>query len=444
MHTPVRNTTFQVDVLHHHYQLYLFDMSFSITKSCIRLLLALLAICSVLFNQLYVNVPFSRELTILQTQTDEERTILRSLGRMLPDTENENEVHPILRNLIKINADGSCTWVEPTDVNQDPNYDLFSTLLVSYPGSAKRAAHMQMAGLTERTTRDDFYLNPDSPVQRYAFFKTQYPHHEGIWSWGNRTSQSIYVLQNPRMALITYHFILAEIYFSTSWQTSYNALSRVFTMHAPVEGWQRWRDIRFKSEIRQWSWHLDFWMEGGLMRDFYTHELTTSEHFVRLMAPERFSEGELRAYQAKLSNVQPAYDNHCAGGSIQSGCRPVAITSFEGIMNEATGPQEASKLAAAIENKAGIDVIAQHGRECAWRKIVVERVTGVRDDRDRVGPSIDNYVFTREEMLLIIEELERVRDKYTSSEWASNTVAQDIVGYMEEYIVDNQGILDLM
>lgn len=340
--------------------------------------------------------------------------------------------------------DGDCEWVEPKDVSQDPEFNLFSTLLVSYPGSAKRAAHMQISGLTERTTRDDFFLDRDAPVQRYAFYKTQYPHHEGIWSWKDAASQSIYVLQNPRMALLTYHFVLVEIYFSTTWIKSYDALDRVFTIHGPVDGWQRWRDTRFRSEIHQWSWHLDFWVEGGLMRDFYTHEITTPEHFERLKHPENFGEGELKAYQAALTDVQPTYDEHCTSGEIQAGCSPVAITSFEGIMSNATGPLESAKLASAIENKAGFEVIEQNGRECAWRKVVVERVTGVRDDRDRQGPPIESYVFTKEEMQMIIEELERVRTKYSSAEWNNNEIAQQIVEYMEGYIVDNQAILDAM
>ena len=35
---------------------------------------------------------------------------------------------------------------------------------------------------------------------------------------------------------------------------------------------------------------------------------------------------------------------------------------------------------------------------------------------------------------MIIGELKRLRDKYSASEWSSNTVAVDLVGYMDEYI----------
>lgn len=406
----------------------------------IIIILSVSAICSVFLNQLSLTVSSPKN----RVRQNKEGTIIRNLANILSDESRQKEEPTITRSLVKILPDGNCTWVEPTDVNQDPDFDLFSTLLVSYPGSAKRAAHMQMAALTERTTRDDFYLDKNAPIQRYAFFKTQYPHHEGIWSWGSQCSQSIYVLQNPRRALITYFFILEEIYFSTTWQKSYDALDRVFTINAPVDSWKIWRNNRFRSEIHQWSWHLDFWMEDGLMRDFFTHNFTTPEHFVRLMSPERFSEGELRSYQAKLTDVQPSYDPHCANGLIQSRCSPVAVTSYEGIIDHTTGPQETDKLANAIGNKAGIPVIDQRGRECAWRKVVIERVTGIREDRDRVGPPFESYIFTREEMQTIVDELERVRDKYSSVEWASNKNAQQIVGYMEDYIVENQAILDAM
>jgi len=377
----------------------------------IKLMLLIVVFCNILSDQFYSKT-FSKSLRI------------------------RKDDGPIHRRLVRMLTDGSCEWVEPKEVNQDPNFNLFSTLIVSFPGSAKRAAHMQLSGLTELTTRDDFYLNDTSPIRRYAFYKTQYPHHEGVWSWGNSTRQSIYVLQNPMRALITYHFILYEIYFSTLWWKSYEALSRVFTMHAPLDSWEDWRNHRFKSEIKQWGWHIDYWMEGGLMRDFYSHEYTTPEHFERLKHPERYSEGELKAFQNGLTDVQPVYDKHC--NEIEAGCRPVTVTSYESIMDATTGALEAAKLASVIKNKPGLEVIEGEGIDCAWKKIVVERATGIRDDRDREGPLFETYDFTLEELKLIVEELERVRAKYSSAEWDNNENAQRIVEYMEGYLQDNQ------
>ena len=27
--------------------------------------------------------------------------------------------------------------------------------------------------------------------------------------------------------------------------------------------WTRWRDLRFKDEVKLYEWHIDFWMENG-------------------------------------------------------------------------------------------------------------------------------------------------------------------------------------
>jgi len=395
-------------------------MEISVQPKYIKLTLLILAICNIFLGEVYLKI-FSGSLKIREHDADDEIPH-RRLVRMLPD--------------------GECEWVEPKPVNQDPNFDIFSTVIVSYPGSAKRAAHTLFSGLTELTTRDDFYLNETSPIQRYAFYKTQYPHHEGIWSWDAACRQSVYVLQNPRRALITYHFILYEIYFSTQWWQSYEALHRVFTLNAPLDSWDEWRDLRMRSEIRQWGWHIDYWMEGGLMRDFYTNEITTPEHFDRLKHPERFSEGELRAFQNGLINVQPTYDGVC--DQIESGCQPVTVTSYESIIRDTTGPLEANKLASVIKNKVGLEVAEGEGIYCTWKKIQLERASGIRDDRDRVGPAFEDYEYTLEEMLLLVEEIERVRDKYSSPEWENDENAQLIVVYMEDYIYENQVMIRAM
>jgi len=52
-----------------------------------------------------------------------------------------------LRTLVNILPDGDCEWVEPTNF-QGNDFDLFSTVLVSFPGSAKRAAFLHLEGLT--------------------------------------------------------------------------------------------------------------------------------------------------------------------------------------------------------------------------------------------------------------------------------------------------------
>mmetsp|Transcript_35173 Transcript_35173/g.41965 ORF Transcript_35173/g.41965 Transcript_35173/m.41965 type:complete len:404 (-) Transcript_35173:151-1362(-) len=339
----------------------------------------------------------------------------------------------IKRKLVTNLGGGQCEWVDGVDVDQDPNFELFSTAIVAFPGAGKRIAFLQLEALTELTTRDDFF--PPSNITRYAYFKTQYPHHEGIWSWGNKCSQSVYLLTNPRMALITYLFILHEIHYAKDWKSAYSHLGRVFTIRTPIEEWEIWRHERVNAEIHWWGWHIDFWMEGGLLRDIFTHELTTLEHFRRLMDPSIYTEAELRVYQSQLTDVQPVYDIHCKGkyNDIPD-CRPTAIASYERMMDPSTGPQEVAKFTSVIEGKAGIKFVEKAVRQCAWEKVVIDRGSGRRDTRDRKGPPLRDYAFTLEQETSMMGELVRIRDKYRAPEWSSIPVAVDLVEYMEEYI----------
>jgi len=344
-------------------------------------------------------------------------------------------------------ATGDCEWVTPIPVNQDPEVDVFQTLLVSYPGAAKRATYMQLSGLTGLLTADDFYLT-NNKLDRYAFYKSQYPHHEGIWSWKDRVSQSIYVLQNPRTALQDYMFLVSEIHYSDGWIKSFSNLFRTFTLRPLAAEWITWRDNRFNSEIHFWRWHIDYWMEGGLLRDVYTHELTTPEHFNRLLKPSQYEEAELTSFQNGLVDVTATYDDHCGhdgnDGDIDD-CRPVTIVSYEHITGYVTGPEEVAKLAAVIENKAGINIIPEGKRQCLWEKIVTEglAVTGVRDAGDRVGPGLGTFVYDETQILMIIEQLEFMYAKYNSGDWIDNPAAHLLKSYLLEYMQENKRFLQV-
>jgi len=331
-------------------------------------------------RQLESNV-FSSSRKLLP-QAQEKHGIERNLVTVLPDGECEWKEGIIERKLVTALPGGGCKWVAGKDVNQDPDFELFSTAIVAFPGAGKRIAFLQLEALTELTTRDDFY--PPSNITRYAFFKTQYPHHEGIWSWGDKCSQSVYLLTNPRMALVTYLFILNEIHYATDFMTAYSHLNRVFTIRTPIEDWEIWRKERALAEIHWWSWHIDFWMEGGLYRDIFTHELTTPEHFRRLMDPSIYTQAELGVWQSQLTDVQPTYDPHCNGVDMPD-CSPTAIASYERMMDPSTGPKEVAKFTSVIEGKAGIDFVENEVRQCAWEQIVIEKGSGRRDTHDREG-----------------------------------------------------------
>jgi len=387
---------------------------------------------------------FGSCLNLLQNNPEvrESRSPVYSSGRNLKEVDFSS-----LRSLVKI-IDGkapgdNCEWVEPKMLNESTNSDLFSTILVAYPGSAKRAAFLQLEGLTELMATDDYNLNEDQTDVKYAFVKTQYPHHEGIWSWGARGNQTVYVLQNPRTALQTYMFLLHEIHYSNGWWTSYANIPRTFTLRPVLSEWEDFKEARFAREVQSWGWHLEYWMENGLFRDVFTHQLTTPEGIEGIMNPSIYSAPELASYQEGLSNVNATWDKHCVEGDMPY-CVPVAIVSYEKLMDPLTGPSELAKLAAVIQNQPGMNVVDQIAWDCVWNEVVLRNDTGVRVDANREGPEMDNYSFTVEEVKTILIELERLKEKY-SSESAQLAYAGPVYGilvtYLDEYITDQKNYL---
>ena len=41
--------------------------------------------------------------------------------------------------------------------------------------------------------------------------------------------------------------------------------------------------------IGWYGWLIDYWMEGGILRDYFDHKLTTAEHWAKLREPETFT-----------------------------------------------------------------------------------------------------------------------------------------------------------
>jgi hypothetical protein len=332
---------------------------------------------------------------------------------------------------------GQCEWKGPVDAPQDT--EVFSTLLTAYPGSGKRTAFMQLEGMTELRTGDDYgFTNPDAPPDtKYAFMKSSYPHHEGTWSFGSQMSQTILLVRNPRWALVNYHHMTYELDYSETWLDSYKRRLNVYTMRPPVADWVQWRNSRFDLEIKKWGWYIDYWMEGGLLRDILTNDLTTSEHFEHTTQPLLYGEAELVAEQVSLGVVSPPeYDKHCV--SNMEDCKPVAIASFEKMIEKETGCEEVDRFLAALEGKAGMSVIEREARECVWEELIVLGKGNEKTFQNRKGPAKNDFGFRPPEMRKIQAELQRLREKYSTSEdWINDPIAQSLVGYLDEYIAEN-------
>ena len=61
-----------------------------------------------------------------------------------------------------------------------------------------------------------------------------------------------------------------------------------------MDNYAGWRDERVMDEIGWYGWVIDYWMESGLMRDYFDHKITTPAHFELLREPETYTYGELQ------------------------------------------------------------------------------------------------------------------------------------------------------
>mmetsp|Transcript_14667 Transcript_14667/g.20937 ORF Transcript_14667/g.20937 Transcript_14667/m.20937 type:complete len:441 (+) Transcript_14667:153-1475(+) len=360
-----------------------------------------------------------------------------ALQKAASNNDKDEDSFEIERTLSIDLGNGNCEWTPSVDADQEK--PLFTTLVAAYPGSGKRTAFMQFEGLTGLKTGDDHNLNAAELSKKYAFMKTSYPQHEGIWSWGGKMNQVVFLIRNPRWAIPSYYHLLNEINFAKEWEEAYENMSRTYSHRSVLQKWYDWKAIRFQAEIHWWSWFVDYWMEGGLMRDIFTHELTTPEHWSKLvLGPTVYPEPQLRASQAALPRDLPfTYDPHCIADL--PGCQTMAIASLEKIMDPVTGPDEVAKFSSVLENKIGVEVISPEARPCVWRELITNR-KGVRNmwDRDGHGPPQEAFGFTADQMGLIIQELRRIKDKYSSPEWAANHIATELVSYVTAYIVENE------
>ena len=54
--------------------------------------------------------------------------------------------------------------------------------------------------------------------------------------------------------------------------------------------------------------------------------------------------------------------------------------------------------------------------------------------RDEKGPKRAEKTLTSKELAFMLDEVEYIHDKYSAGEWASDPAAQQLVGYMTNYI----------
>ena len=107
-------------------------------------------------------------------------------------------------------GNGECQWkaaIQYRDEGFPSTANFSKTIIAGYPSGDKRLTFTQLEGLTGLSARDEWdfkFLG----MTNQPFIKANYPHHEGIWGWGDVGDQVILVVSELRRVLVEYHDIL--------------------------------------------------------------------------------------------------------------------------------------------------------------------------------------------------------------------------------------------
>jgi len=330
---------------------------------------------------------------------------------------------------------GNCKWQPPKYAVPNENFvDFHKTIIAGFPSGDKRMIFIQMEALTGWPAKDEWdfeYLG----ITNHPFIKANYPHHEGIWGWGDVADQVVMMIRNIRRSMVEYHDILWDIGYAKTWEEATLLLDDLYAARPPIEDFLEWRDERVLEECHWYGWFIDYWMEGGLMRDMFTHKITTPEHWNMLMVPTAWTVDELR-YDLVVGDaeVTPSYDPHCENGDVTDGCEPVAVISAEKLRDYTEGPAETAVIANVLKNddRTGQFVIAQEAWDCIWEELIVNG-KGLKTVYDRPGFNEDDYNFSEEMLSEMVTELDRLIDKYGGSEWSGKATANRVVELLVEH-----------
>ena len=148
-------------------------------------------------------------------------------------------------------------------------------------------------------------------------------------------------------------------------------------------------------------------MEGGLLRDIFSHEMITLDHWNALMLRPFFTREQLTTGRWANSDVvvTPTYDPHCANGEISNGCEPVEVISADKLIDYDQGKAETTKIATALladsrpssMNGTGYHVIGQKAWDCIWGELIQHK-KGPKTIYDRPGNSGKNLCATIDQL----------------------------------------------
>jgi len=319
----------------------------------------------------------------------------------------------LVRHKLSIDlGDGDCKWTEATPLPLDSHPH--GTLVTSYPGSGMRVTWQQIEGLTGIQVGDDFkYSGP-----RVGIIKTQWPHYQGIWSFGSTLDQVILVVRNPRWAIPSFHNILSEVDYAQDWLSVFEHIDDVFTKRAPLPNWIKWRDLKLDEELDLWAWHIDYYMEDGQQ---YWDDLDY----------ERVGESP---FQFRTEDMKPwPKDFHCI---YDIDCMPKEVISYEKLRNYETGPNELRKIANTFRGKKAMTVLSNEAVDCVWFETFLKADARQNDDRDETSLERTQYGLTNAQTQKIVDKLYNMKNKYSQSQFSNMTAATALVEIFDEYIVE--------
>ena len=100
---------------------------------------------------------------------------------------------------------------------------------------------------------------------------------------------------------------------------------------------------------------MDYYMEAGLQRDMFTHELTVPGQWQMSILPNFFTKYEVRhgRFVDKNETVVESYDPMCA--TLSKGCYPVLVIDPAKLVEHGYGHVESRKLAEVVNGTQGFD-----------------------------------------------------------------------------------------
>ena len=100
---------------------------------------------------------------------------------------------------------------------------------------------------------------------------------------------------------------------------------------------------------------MDYYMEAGLQRDMFTHELTVPGQWQMAILPNFFTKHEMRhgRFVDENETVPESYDPMCA--TLSKGCYPVLVIDPAKLVEPGYGPIESRKLAELVNGTQGFE-----------------------------------------------------------------------------------------